>query len=86
MTLATGAASPLRTSMYEASWLTKGKTKNYHNQTSSAFHIVCRTACSLYLSVLRHNVILNIQLNHGGETANPGHIFLSFSCSEYDSD
>ena len=63
-----GAASLLRTSMYEASWLTKGKTKNYHNQTSSAFRIVCRTACSLYLSVLRHNVILNIQLNQEGET------------------
>ena len=61
------AASLLRTSMYEASWWIKGKTKNYHNQTSSAFHIVCRTACSLYLSVLRHNVILNIQLNQGDE-------------------
>ena len=59
-------ASQLRTSVYEASWLAKGKTKNYHNQTSSAFRIVCRTACSLYLSVLRHNVILNIQLNKVG--------------------
>ena len=28
-----------------------------------ALNIVCRTACSLYLSVLRHNLILNIQLN-----------------------
>ena len=31
-----------------------------------ALNIVCRTACSLYLSVLRHNVILNIQLNQVG--------------------
>ena len=50
------------------SLLAKGKTKNYHNQTSSAFRIVCRTACSLYLSVLWHNLMLNIQLNQGDET------------------
>ena len=57
-----------QTSVSVDSWGVTEKSKNYHNQTSSAFHIVCRTACSLYLSVLRHNVILNIQLNQGDET------------------
>ena len=55
-----------QTSVSVDSWVVKEKSKNYHNWTSSAFRIVCRTACSLYLSVLRHNVILNIQLNQGG--------------------
>ena len=41
------------------------KYKNLvRKEANSAFHIVCRTACSLYLSVLRHNLMLNIQLNH----------------------
>ena len=43
-------ASLLRTSVYEASWLTKGKTKNYHNQTSSAFNIVYPAAYSFVMS------------------------------------
>ena len=56
-----------QTSVSVDSWVEKEKSKNYHNQTSSAFHIVCRIAYSLYLSVLRHNVILNIQLNQGAK-------------------
>ena len=67
-----------QTSMSVDSWVAKKKTKNYHNQTSSAFHIVCRTACSLYLSVLRHNVILNIQLNQGDETGRNCALYAQF--------
>ena len=43
-------ASLLRTSVYEAGWQVPGKTKNYHNQTSSAFHIVYPAAYSLVMS------------------------------------
>ena len=43
-------ASLLRTSVYEAGWQVQGKTKNYHNQTSSAFHIVYPAAYSFVMS------------------------------------
>ena len=60
-----GAASLLRTSMYEASWVAKKKSKSQHDWTSSAFHIVCRTACSLYLSGCVVILLTDIQLNQG---------------------
>jgi len=43
-------ASLLRTSVYEAGWQVQGKTKNYHNQTSSALNTVCPAAYSFVMS------------------------------------
>ena len=43
-------ASLLRTSVYEAGWQVQGKTKNYHNQTSSALNTVYPAAYSFVMS------------------------------------